>query len=44
MALAPVHLGMTPSLLFHASGALTFCAEGDDPPMWDDEPVFVTAA
>ena len=39
-----VHLGLAPTLHLHASGALTFCAGGDEPPMWEDEPVFVTVA
>jgi hypothetical protein len=44
VAFDPIHVGMTPSLLFHASGALTFLTGEGEPPAWDDEPVFVTVA
>ena len=36
MGLAPVHLGLAATLLIHASGALTYCAPGDEPTGWDD--------
>lgn len=36
MAPAPVPLGLTPTLLFHATGAVTFLAE-DAELGWDDD-------
>ena len=36
MAFVPVLLGLAPTLHFHASGAVTFLAEGQEP-SWDDD-------
>lgn len=32
---SPVHLGLTPSLLFHATGAVTYVGAGEAD--WDDD-------
>jgi hypothetical protein len=32
---SPIHLGLTPSLLFHATGAVTFVGLGERG--WDDD-------
>lgn len=39
---SPVHLGLAPSLLFHATGAITYV--GDEPGWDDDAAVFATLA
>jgi hypothetical protein len=35
MAFQPIHLGLAPTLLFHATGAVTFVGAGDA--AWDDD-------
>ncbi len=39
---APVHLGLAPSLLFHATGAVTFVSAGDHGG-WDDDSAILYA-
>lgn len=41
MAFAPVHLGLAPTLLFHATGAVTFLTGADEPAWDDDAPVLL---
>ena len=40
---APVHLGLAPSLLFHATGAVTFVGAGESAG-WDDDAAVLYAA
>lgn len=42
MAFAPILLGLTPSLLYHATGAITFV--GDEPGWDDDAAIYATLA
>lgn len=37
-------LGLLPTLLFHATGAVTFAADGLEPSGWDDDVLFAAAA
>lgn len=37
MAFSPIHLGLAPSLLFHATGAVTYVGEAVDAGGWDDD-------
>ena len=39
---SPVHLGLAPTLHFHASGAVTYV--GTDDAGWDDDPAVLFAA
>lgn len=42
MASPPVHIGLTPTLHFHSTGAVTFLAGGLEP-VWDDDAPVVLA-
>jgi hypothetical protein len=39
-----IDLGLTSTLHIHASGALTFCAPGEEPAGWDDDIALLTIA